>query len=77
VGTGREQAAGYGRYTEPPSRARLDRFSFLDDADGELIAGFQITDRGDLAVGRVRARSLAGTLSRKAFRGGGPSEPAA
>ena len=33
-----EQAARYGRYTEPPSRTQLDRFFFLDDADWELIA---------------------------------------
>ncbi|GAA3760789.1 Tn3 family transposase [Salinactinospora qingdaonensis] len=33
-----EQAAHYGRYAEPPSRAHLDRFFHLDDADWELIA---------------------------------------
>lgn len=33
-----EQAARYGRYTEPPSRTQLDRFFFPDDADWELIA---------------------------------------
>lgn len=33
-----EQAARYGRYPEPPSRAHLDRFFHLDDADWELIA---------------------------------------
>ncbi|WP_017555921.1 DUF4158 domain-containing protein [Nocardiopsis baichengensis] len=33
-----EQAARYGRYAEPPSRAHVDRFFHLDDADWELIA---------------------------------------
>ncbi|XVQ15648.1 DUF4158 domain-containing protein [Spirillospora sp. CA-255316] len=32
-----EQAAGYGRYDGPPSRAQLDRFFFLDHADWGLI----------------------------------------
>jgi TnpA family transposase len=32
-----EQAATYGRFTAPPSRAELERFFFLDDADKALI----------------------------------------
>lgn len=31
-----EQAATYGRFTAPPSRAELERFFFLDDADRAL-----------------------------------------
>ncbi len=33
-----EQAAGFGRFTGVPSRADLERFFYLDDADRELIA---------------------------------------
>ncbi|MFG2246377.1 Tn3 family transposase [Spirillospora sp. NPDC048823] len=33
-----EEAAAYGRYTGPPSRAELEKLFFLDDADRELIA---------------------------------------
>jgi hypothetical protein len=32
-----EQAAAYGRYTGSPSRADLERFFFLDDADKQLV----------------------------------------
>ncbi len=34
-----EQAAGYAAYRGAPSRAELERFFFLDDADRELIEG--------------------------------------
>ena len=33
---GDEQAAAYGRFTGEPSRADLERFFFLDDADQAL-----------------------------------------
>lgn len=33
-----EEAARHGRYPGPPSRAELERFFFLDDADKALIA---------------------------------------
>lgn len=33
-----EEAAAYGRYIGPPSRAELEKLFFLDDADRELIA---------------------------------------
>ncbi len=33
-----EPAATYGRFAAPPSRAELERFLFLDDADKALIA---------------------------------------
>jgi len=33
-----EQLATYGRFAEPPSRAQLERFFFLDDADRALVA---------------------------------------
>ncbi len=32
-----EQAAAYGRFDGPPSRAQLERFFFLDDAALELV----------------------------------------
>jgi len=32
-----DQAAAYGRHTQPPTRAQLERFFFLDDADGDLV----------------------------------------
>ncbi|MGH9222730.1 MAG: Tn3 family transposase, partial [Acidimicrobiales bacterium] len=32
-----EQAASYGRFVGPPSRAELERFFFLDDADRRLV----------------------------------------
>jgi hypothetical protein len=34
---GDEQAATYGRFAAPPSRAELERFFFLDDADRVLV----------------------------------------
>ncbi|GGU01571.1 DUF4158 domain-containing protein [Actinomadura citrea] len=33
-----EEAAAYGRFTGPPSRAELEKLFFLDDADRKLIA---------------------------------------
>src|ERR1700751_2004677 len=32
------EAAGFGRYAGPPTRAELDRMFYLDDADMRLIA---------------------------------------
>jgi hypothetical protein len=33
-----EQAAAYGKFAEEPTRPELERFSFLDDVDRDLIA---------------------------------------
>lgn len=33
-----EEEAAYGRFVGPPSRAELERFFFLDDADKRLVA---------------------------------------
>ena len=33
------QVAGYGRFDGVPSRADLERFLFLDDADKDLLGG--------------------------------------
>jgi hypothetical protein len=33
-----DDEAAFGRYTGPPTRARLDRMFYLDDADLKLIA---------------------------------------
>ena len=34
---GSEEGAAYGRFAEPPSRAEMERFFFLDDADRRLV----------------------------------------
>ncbi|MEV0347296.1 DUF4158 domain-containing protein [Nonomuraea sp. NPDC050680] len=57
------EAAKYGRYDGPPSRAEMEKIFFLDNEDTALIKGHRGRPHQVRLRSAARERSLSGVLS--------------